>query len=238
MKPSPFNKTTQKRLVTVLAAPERADESMSYPELAGFLFGVCCCPEMIPPSEWLPLVLGEGDPGYRDEIQAQQTLGDLMALYNAVNDGVFTGAPTLPLGCDWREPVTQNFEDDAPMCQWARGFAGAYDWLVEVWDDAVVAEWENDMGAAMMTLSFFASRELAVAYQQETQVIEGTLEDAALAMREVFPEALEAFAGMGRSMADFTAAPPQPASSSKVGRNESCPCGSGKKYKKCCGVQH
>ena len=27
----------------------------------------------------------------------------------------------------------------------------------------------------------------------------------------------------------------QPVSSSKVGRNDPCPCGSGKKYKKCCG---
>ena len=25
-------------------------------------------------------------------------------------------------------------------------------------------------------------------------------------------------------------------SSKKVGRNENCPCGSGKKYKKCCGM--
>ncbi|HSB32690.1 MAG TPA: SEC-C metal-binding domain-containing protein [Candidatus Sulfobium mesophilum] len=28
---------------------------------------------------------------------------------------------------------------------------------------------------------------------------------------------------------------PMPASSMKIGRNEPCPCGSGKKYKKCCG---
>ncbi|MFT9447432.1 SEC-C metal-binding domain-containing protein [Gluconobacter japonicus] len=27
-----------------------------------------------------------------------------------------------------------------------------------------------------------------------------------------------------------------PAMSTKVGRNEPCPCGSGKKYKKCCGM--
>jgi preprotein translocase subunit SecA len=27
----------------------------------------------------------------------------------------------------------------------------------------------------------------------------------------------------------------QPATSRKVGRNEPCPCGSGKKYKQCCG---
>ncbi len=29
--------------------------------------------------------------------------------------------------------------------------------------------------------------------------------------------------------------PPQPAQSAKFGRNDPCPCGSGKKYKKCCG---
>jgi len=28
---------------------------------------------------------------------------------------------------------------------------------------------------------------------------------------------------------------PEPVSVDKVGRNEPCPCGSGKKYKKCCG---
>jgi len=29
--------------------------------------------------------------------------------------------------------------------------------------------------------------------------------------------------------------PSRPTESMKVGRNEPCPCGSGKKYKKCCG---
>jgi len=32
-------------------------------------------------------------------------------------------------------------------------------------------------------------------------------------------------------------APQQPAKSTKVGRNDPCPCGSGKKYKKCCGAR-
>ena len=30
--------------------------------------------------------------------------------------------------------------------------------------------------------------------------------------------------------------PPLPARSEKFGRNDPCPCGSGKKYKKCCGA--
>ena len=30
--------------------------------------------------------------------------------------------------------------------------------------------------------------------------------------------------------------PPLPVKSDKIGRNDPCPCGSGKKYKKCCGT--
>ena len=36
--------------------------------------------------------------------------------------------------------------------------------------------------------------------------------------------------------ADGTPVAKKPATSKKVGRNDPCPCGSGKKYKKCCGA--
>ena len=35
----------------------------------------------------------------------------------------------------------------------------------------------------------------------------------------------------------FTHEPKQPPQSPRVGRNDPCPCGSGKKYKKCCGAR-
>ena len=238
MTPGHFDPAAQQRLAAFLAAPERHPASMSYPELAGFLFVVCSCPELIQPSEWLEAVLDENDPGYRDEAEARQILGDLMALYNHINNGCFSGAPELPPGCDWLEPAEANFDDDAPISQWSRGFAQGHDWLAEVWDAAAPEEWENDLGASMMVLSFFAKRELAEAYRQETQAPFDSIEAMAQEQRELFPESLELFAGMGRSLTNTPAPPPEPARSSKVGRNAPCPCGSGKKYKKCCGLRH
>lgn len=38
-----------------------------------------------------------------------------------------------------------------------------------------------------------------------------------------------------RQLADIKATAPQPEKQKKVGRNDPCPCGSGKKYKRCCG---
>ena len=37
------------------------------------------------------------------------------------------------------------------------------------------------------------------------------------------------------SGSDISPARPAPAAGAAVGRNDPCPCGSGKKYKKCCG---
>jgi len=41
--------------------------------------------------------------------------------------------------------------------------------------------------------------------------------------------------GAGRPPGEMAGPKPQPIVSNKVGRNELCPCGSGQKYKKCCG---
>jgi hypothetical protein len=45
-------------------------------------------------------------------------------------------------------------------------------------------------------------------------------------------------AGPGRKGAGGAAKPPTVRKGKKVGRNDPCPCGSGKKYKKCCGKGH
>ena len=38
-----------------------------------------------------------------------------------------------------------------------------------------------------------------------------------------------------KQLADIKPSAPQPEKQKKIGRNDPCPCGSGKKYKRCCG---
>ena len=38
-----------------------------------------------------------------------------------------------------------------------------------------------------------------------------------------------------KQLSDIKPSAPQPEKQKKVGRNDPCPCGSGKKYKRCCG---
>jgi uncharacterized protein YecA (UPF0149 family) len=65
----------------------------------------------------------------------------------------------------------------------------------------------------------------------------GTL--MATLMREMFPAALYDHATLGRAIhqAVMEQESPEPArATSKTGRNEPCPCGSGRRFKKCYGA--
>ena len=207
IKPTPFTPIQAEHLRRFLAAPERPAGTLSYPELAGFLFAICCSPEMVPPSDWLPLIFDDKDAGYRDMEEAQQTLAAIMALYNHINQGVLDKQPALPPQCEARRATPANLQPDAPLSLWARGFGMGHDYLSEVWDAHTPDALDEDLGACMMVLTFFASRELAEAYRQEMRATDKSLEEFAAQMLEMFPEALLQYAVIGRSIADVLQRP-------------------------------
>ena len=96
------------------------------------------------------------------------------------------------------------------------------------------------MDATLTALSFFSSREMAESFHAEAARGEQSLEAMADAIHRVLPTAVAQYAYMGRSIATVLVEPdadtPVPTRDTKVGRNDPCPCGSGKKYKKCCGM--
>ena len=67
-------------------------------------------------------IFGETDAGYASLDQAHEILGQIMALYNTINAAVLDPPTLLPKDCPLRDAVLANFEDDAPMAQWSRGF--------------------------------------------------------------------------------------------------------------------
>jgi uncharacterized protein len=119
---------------------------------------------------------------------------------------------------------------------WARGFVHGHQWLEEDWDPYVPDELDQDFGMAIMTLSFFATPTLARAFVKELGRTD--LSEAATLFRRAFPSAMAEYARLGRSISTVLtnrAAANVPPAPVKVGRNDPCPCGSGRKYKKCCG---
>jgi uncharacterized protein len=226
-------------LKACLAGPDRPPGTMSYHQLQGFMFTIASAPDVVPPSEWLPQVFDGGEPVYDSKDQLESVLGQIMQLYNEVNEAILTHPASLPDDCPIRADAMANFDDDAPLAQWSRGFITGHQWLEASWEIELPQEMDEEIGSAMFALCFFGSRQIADAYMAD-RAGQQPIESIADTIRSLFPDALSCYAKIGRTIGAVTAEVQAEAEAArrapKVGRNAPCPCGSGRKYKKCCGA--
>ena len=234
-----FTETHASLLRTFLSSPQRPKDTLTYPQLAGFLFSMANAPELIPPSEWLPIVFNDQDARYETRSEAEEVTQAMMALYNNCVRGRVKKRVSLPPGCEIRPQPMDNLGDDAPLSQWARGFMAGHTYLEDIWIDYTPDELDEEFGAILMVLTFFASPALADAFHKEGKG-KTSLEQLADTVVMIFPDALSEYAHLGwsifqarREAGDLD---PEMSARPKTSRNDPCPCGSGKKFKKCCGA--
>lgn len=216
----------------LLSMPIEAD-GMLLSEFDGFCAGLIVSPEMILPSEWLPFVWGDmGDERFETLESVQQATDLIMRHYNSVAQDLSPPAPKYgPL----IDKDTRN--GDLIWEPWVAGFETAMSLRPESWE-AIMDSGDED-AAACVTMVL----ELHYIAEGESQLTETQIN----ALRKEAPDLLAEMVltlnawtkGQARSEpfpSMFAANTPQaPFSGKKVGRNEPCPCGSGRKYKRCCG---
>lgn len=228
-----------------LDAPGHSDEALSLAAVCGFLFAVCCAPRPVAPSEWIPVVFEDHEPPGMD--QGRDLLSALMTLYNHVNDRVRAGEPVLPAAVRVRDEPLANLEPGADLREWSRGYLKGSDFLRESWMALLPEELLEDLGTQVMILGAFVDRDRARQLYEEMADRDeaATLEEfVRQSLTLLLPATMRDHAYLGRTIAEVhaqnpdggVAAPSEPLRTGpKTGRNEPCPCGSGKKYKKCCG---
>lgn len=215
-----------RRLDNALAGLPADSDAMLLSELDGYLAGVIVCPELILPSEWLPLVWnsdGDGSP-FADEREAQWYVELVMEHYNAL-------IRTLSKGQGRYTPFLEvdARHDEVLWELWIEGFEAAMKLRPDCWGQ-IAASGEEQAGAAlagMITLVEIARDESDL----ERDAIDALTQEAP----SLIPGWVEL---LNRWRLKHYAAPPAEDARRplKVGRNESCPCGSGRKFKKCCGL--
>lgn len=203
------------------------DETMIMEELDGFLTGVIVCPALIMPSLWLPRIWSlTGDPSeesvFEDDEEMNSIIGMIMLHFNSIvmelRDERALYEPLLSI---------DNITGDILWECWAEGFGRAMAIAPNSWN-AIMTSDDAEASAALAglrRLADFASDERVLPL-----VLEDRLHETAPGLIGPWVEALNAW----RISYSDTAAPPLRAASGKAGRNDPCPCGSGRKYKKCC----
>lgn len=222
------------KLERFLFAQLRVADAMSLSEFDGFCAGLLVCPEMIMPSEWLPVVLGQNGPlDFEDMTDAEQSMDLIMDHYNRV-------AQFLTPPCHELETIyeTDPNSDEILWEPWVEGFCRAMDLRSGAWHKIVLSG-DNELveGLAMLRL-------LRAFNHGEVDLSDEVIEQIDRESPDRIPNIVLRLNDWVKSQQQWGVpfALQQPANSNikpfpngKVGRNLPCPCGSGIKYKKCCG---
>ncbi|MCK9532978.1 MAG: UPF0149 family protein [Gammaproteobacteria bacterium] len=217
-----------KELAAFLVSADAPDTAMELSSVNGFLAAVALNPSFIVPSQWMPWVWdpqkGEAAPEFADMAQAQHIMGLLMRYYNQVVSEL-DGGKFEPLFY----PIKQ--EDGSTYLEpdgWATAFMLGVLRFPDSWEP-VFAD-HLDMLSPMVMLGTERGRETLRESQDPRHAIE--------VARAAIPRAVAELRTYFLLPHHQAARPfPQRRAEPKVGRNDPCPCGSGKKFKKCCARQ-
>lgn len=224
-------------LEELLSDLEVMPDAMCVSELDGYVAGLLLCPEMIMPSEWLPEVWGlDDEPEFASMEQAQATIGAVMAHYNRVAENLASRNRPYEIVLEQAEGEGEPFWEF-----WIAGFEQAMRLRPEAWRAYFDAD-DTKVEAAFSVICGLIEIErgessLPPDRQEELEKYAGKLIPEMVVKMNDWIKA-QSTAGFAANDIDWFGAAnlnAGPARSNKVGRNEACLCGSGRKYKRCCG---
>lgn len=239
-----FTAKESEKLDYLLSKVEIREEALCLEELHGLLFGLAITPEPIMPSEWFPEIFGPKGPIFESDQDAQACIQSLMNAYNRINSESSKGSLRFPFEYD------KMTDDEFDLVEgWAYGLFLALTLRPEIW--GITEEYENvneeESSPELMEVIDACEIITAIALPEKRNEIIGTLpghppksdeeiEEIIYKMLPVCVQIIQAFGEKKRQARPGKHYGSDTPYSTKTGRNELCPCGSGRKYKKCCGA--
>jgi uncharacterized protein len=217
---SPVSPEELDRLEALLASVVFHGEAMPLDALQGFFFAIASAPSLVLPSRWMPVALGP-NPEYPSADDAQQALDLVTRFYNQC----IAAAATEDFALLLYQREGGGGED---LATWCSGYLEGVDLCDPDWYEAGDPDEVDELLFPFIVLAGELPekerRQFKPAEWRElVRSCEGTLGDAIVDAREYW-----------RAVRN----PPQTVrrASPKTGRNDPCPCGSGRKFKQCCGA--
>jgi uncharacterized protein len=210
-----------------LALESESEDVMPLDVLDGYLHAIAIGPTTLYPSHWLPQIWGTGTPMPRMKSveDVNHLLNLIMRHYNSIIAGVNNEFPQIaPLwpARDFRGKTYEIAEG------WALGFVEGMQLCFEDWkpmfDTPEGPEWFRPI-ALLARHSFEEDPDKLTSTPARRAKLAKLIPEAVLSIHLYW---------LSRRNAPHEKTAARRAEP-KVGRNDFCPCGSGKKFKRCCG---
>lgn len=213
------------RLEECLASPIFNGKAMSLDKLQGFLCAVVSAPDAIPPRLWMPEVF-KSMPEHESMERAQEFMTLMMRFYNGVASELGENQPIKFI----LKPCSAT--DPRPDYQtWCEGYILGWGLSTE--------EWLSPGNEPLKKLTFPILL-LSGAFKEEAERRGKKYlpdDEYAKLQQECADTLPKVVAGIYHYWHSRMRPVPTKREMPKVGRNEACPCGSGQKFKQCCGKE-
>jgi uncharacterized protein len=209
------------RLEQYLNALERADSTMPLDMIQGMLAAVASAPAPIPQEKWLAEALGESH-RFGSEAEEKEIAGLLARLADETARQLNEGE-----GFDF---ILYGEGDEEDLASWAEGYLIGVDLSDPPWDEGAD---QDDLDS--MLFPFLALTGDAKEMAQEAGEEWMDEDEEAKVLAEIREGLANHLMDVRQFWFEKSIPPTVKREGPKVGRNDPCPCGSGKKYKNCHG---
>ncbi len=223
----------------------------------GFMTALLAGPRVVPPSEWLPAMFGDAfERTFADPDDVRQAMAALMGRWNVLArqldpEALLDDPDQLrlaPLVVDYSDEVRAELVAEGRLTEeelvllppngavWAEGFLDATQAFAQDWPEPDVSTDEGQfyddclMGIVALTLDEANLAEYLAEYLAESHPDQMPSRD------DLIDEACFCVQDLRIYWIDHAPRHAPIRVEPRPGRNDPCPCGSGKKYKKCCGA--
>lgn len=189
-------------------------------ELDGLLTAVVSGPVMIPPSQWMPQIWGDFQPAWTDEQEIETVMSLFLRHMNSI-------AVLLVEQPDAFEPMFEEHLIDGKtytiVDEWCEGYIRGVVLAAGKWDLE-----STEMKILLAPIKAFQGEQALITDEKFNEQEINNLRHA------ITPNVREIHAFWLARRSERAPRTNFRHSEPKVGRNAPCPCGSGKKFKKCC----
>ncbi len=204
------------------AVTEGKDEGLlGISDLDGFFTALVSGPVTIPPSRWMPVVWGDFKPVWKDTGDFEVCLSLILRHMNSI------AAQLMQQPGEFEPLFLERVHEGKTVTivdEWCEGYMKGVALAANQWEAGGL-----EMGVLLAPIRAFTSETGWQAHNLSTETEIDNVRDA------ITPNVREIHAWwLARREAHMPVSPPADRARPRVGRNDPCPCGSGKKYKKCC----
>jgi uncharacterized protein len=201
--------------------------SMNLEQLDGFLTALVCGPDEVPRSEYLPKIWADNIVN-EAAFAAQPLLRECVSLILRHQDFIYH---TMESGDVFTPLLIENEDGICAGNDWAIGFLHGMELRRKRW--SALFDDEEHGGSLIPILALANEHNPDPSMRPYTEPVTPALRERLIAGVAAGVTNIYRYFEAERDIADLS--PTYRRFGPKVGRNKSCPCGSGKKFKHCCG---